>query len=63
MLYITENQFSVFTCCRESRALNELILLYKLRCKKMIQIQGTSKLLSYAIERTPNKWKKKVESQ
>ena len=29
----------------------------------MIQIQGTLKLLSYEIERNPNKWKEKVESQ
>ena len=26
----------------------------------MIQIQGMSKLLSYEIERNPNKWKEKV---
>ena len=29
----------------------------------MIQIQGTSELLSYEIERNSNKWNKKVESE
>ena len=29
----------------------------------MIQIQGTSELLSYEIERNSNKWNEKVESE
>ena len=29
----------------------------------MIQIQGTSKLLSYGIERNTNRWKEKVEAK
>ena len=31
--------------------------------KLMIKIQGTLKLLIYDIERNPNKWKEKIESQ
>ena len=36
---------------------------YVIKRKLMIQIQATSELLSYEIERNPDKSKEKVESQ
>ena len=49
-------------CYRESRILCELVFPFVITLL-IIQIQCTSKLLSYEIERDPNKWKEKVESQ
>ena len=53
-------------CLRESRVLNKLFSLSKLRYKKKINDTNSRhvKLLSYEIKKkNNNKWKEKVKSQ
>ena len=58
MLYFKQHKTDLMFFC-----VNFSFLNYVMKRKLMTQIQAMPKLLSYEIERIPNKWKQKVESQ